>query len=281
MSHASWSREDVDPVFGRGLGADLGALLHALLALDAEADQRGDLAAELDRLVLAQVAEVRHFHLALCVLVYRERVDHAHGVALTELLQLLDDLAVELRMLEPQHQQLNRSDRHLSSFVVFNSPRARRGRVNSRRAPSRYPRRPRNALPARSAVWVHLHLPKPRYPSRSNSPPSSLSFRFPTLAPVPQGRPIVTRSGDAATRTLHPGPCAADYPADRSAFQHGSVRSAWLLYKATPPAPWGSNAPVQTLAACPVQMRCSSAAAMEEASTCRAFIHASGRTVRP
>ena len=100
-------------MFGRGLGADLGALLEALLALDAEADQGGDLAAELDRLVLVQVAEMDDLHLTWGVLVDGEGVDHAHGVALAELLQLLDDLAVELRMLEPQHQQLNQSDCHL------------------------------------------------------------------------------------------------------------------------------------------------------------------------
>ena len=44
--------EQVDAV-GRRLCAGEGACLHALLALDAEADQRADLATELDRLVLA------------------------------------------------------------------------------------------------------------------------------------------------------------------------------------------------------------------------------------
>ena len=43
--------EDLDAVGGR-LGTRLGAGLEAFLALDAEPDQRADLAAELDRLVL-------------------------------------------------------------------------------------------------------------------------------------------------------------------------------------------------------------------------------------
>ena len=43
--------EDLDALGGR-LGARLGAGREAFLALDAEADERADLAAELDRLVL-------------------------------------------------------------------------------------------------------------------------------------------------------------------------------------------------------------------------------------
>ena len=49
--------EHLHAVGGR-FGAGLGALLQAFLALDAEADQGADLAAELDRLVLGEVAEV-------------------------------------------------------------------------------------------------------------------------------------------------------------------------------------------------------------------------------
>ena len=74
--------------------------------------ERRDLAAELDRLVPGEVAEVLHLDLALGVLVDRKRVDHAHGVALTELLQLPGDLAVESGLLEPEHEQLDRSDCH-------------------------------------------------------------------------------------------------------------------------------------------------------------------------
>ena len=46
------------------------------------------------------------------VLVDGQRVDHAHGVALAQPLELGDDLAVEVGVLESQHDQLNRSDRH-------------------------------------------------------------------------------------------------------------------------------------------------------------------------
>ena len=42
--------------------------------------------------------------LTLGILVDGERVDHPHGVTLPEALQLLDDLAVEAGVVEPQHQ---------------------------------------------------------------------------------------------------------------------------------------------------------------------------------
>ena len=98
-SHASSSENAWTPP--PHLRAELRALLEALFALDAEADQGGHLAAELDRLLLAEVAEVHHLHLARGVLVHGERVDHAHGVALAELLELLDDLAVEVGRSNP------------------------------------------------------------------------------------------------------------------------------------------------------------------------------------
>ena len=41
-----------------------------------------------------------HLDLSVGVLVHRERVDHAHGVALAQPLQLGDDLAVELGVTE-------------------------------------------------------------------------------------------------------------------------------------------------------------------------------------
>src|SRR5947207_2595072 len=73
--------EDVDAV-GSSLCAGVGALLGPLLACDAEADERPDLRAELDRLLLAEVAQVLDLELPLRILVHRERVDHTHGVAL-------------------------------------------------------------------------------------------------------------------------------------------------------------------------------------------------------
>jgi hypothetical protein len=85
-------------------------------SLDPEADQRADLAAELDRLVLGEVAQVLDLDLSVRILVHRERVYHAHRVALTQALELGDDLAVELRMLEAEHNQLHRSDGHRSPF---------------------------------------------------------------------------------------------------------------------------------------------------------------------
>ena len=96
--------EHVDAV-RRRLGARLRARDHPFLALDPEADQRADLAAELDRLILGEVAQVRDLDLAVRVLVHRERVDDAHGVAFPQALQLGDDLAVELRMVEAEHNE--------------------------------------------------------------------------------------------------------------------------------------------------------------------------------
>ena len=64
------------------------ACLEAFLAFDAEPDQGADLAAHLDRLVAGEVAQMLDLDLACRVLVHGERVDHAHRVAVAELLQL-------------------------------------------------------------------------------------------------------------------------------------------------------------------------------------------------
>jgi hypothetical protein len=110
-SQACSSLEDVDAV-GGGLGAGLGALLQAFLTLDAQPDQGPDLAAQLDRLVFGQVAEVGHLDLTLGVLVDSQSVDHPDGVAVTQPLQLVDDLAMKVRVVEPEYQQLHRPDGH-------------------------------------------------------------------------------------------------------------------------------------------------------------------------
>jgi hypothetical protein len=55
---------------------------------------------------------VRYLDLSRRVLVHRERVDHPDRVARPEPLQLGDDLAVELRVVESQHDELDWSDRH-------------------------------------------------------------------------------------------------------------------------------------------------------------------------
>jgi hypothetical protein len=86
--------------------------LHAFLALDAEADQGTDLAAELDRLGFRQVAEMLDFDFALGVLVDGQRVDHPDHVALAEPFEFGDDLAVEVWLRESQHDELYRPDGH-------------------------------------------------------------------------------------------------------------------------------------------------------------------------
>jgi hypothetical protein len=88
---------------GRGLCPSGRAGLEALLVLDAEPDERADVAAELDGLLLGQVAEMLDLDLALRVLVDREGVDDPDGVALPQRLELGDDLAVEVRMPEPSN----------------------------------------------------------------------------------------------------------------------------------------------------------------------------------
>jgi hypothetical protein len=104
--------EDVDPAFGGCLGTGLGENIRTLLAFDAEADQCTDLRAELDRLFTREVAQVRDLDLAVGVLVHGQSVDHPDGVALAQPLQLLDDLAMELGMVEPEDDQLNWSYGH-------------------------------------------------------------------------------------------------------------------------------------------------------------------------
>ena len=72
-------------------------------------------------------------HLALGVLVDGEGVDHADRVALAELLELLQDLAVEVRLFEPEHEQLNWPDCHrppplVRALAELNSARSSCGR---------------------------------------------------------------------------------------------------------------------------------------------------------
>src|ERR1700755_1970370 len=105
--------EYIDPLFSGLCRTGLGAFLRAFLAFDAEAHQGPDLAAQLDRLFLGEVAEVLYLDLALGVLVHGQRVDDAHRVALAEPLKLGDDFAVEVRVVEPEHDELYRTYRHV------------------------------------------------------------------------------------------------------------------------------------------------------------------------
>ena len=50
--------------------------------------------------------------LAVRVLIDGQRVDHAHRVAFAEPFQFVDDLTVEVGMVEPQHDELHRPNRH-------------------------------------------------------------------------------------------------------------------------------------------------------------------------
>jgi hypothetical protein len=64
-----------------------------------------------------QLAQVLDLDLAGGVLIDGQRVDHAYGVALAQPLELGDDLAVEIGLLEAQHDELDGSYCHcLLSF---------------------------------------------------------------------------------------------------------------------------------------------------------------------
>ena len=53
-----------------------------------------------------------HLDLAGRILMNGQRVDDPHRIAFSQSLQLGDDLAVEIGVLEAEHDQLNRSDGH-------------------------------------------------------------------------------------------------------------------------------------------------------------------------
>jgi hypothetical protein len=123
------------------VGGGLGPLGQALLALDAEPDQSPDLAAQLSGLVQGEVAEVGDLELTLGVLVDGQGVDHPDGVAVAQPLQLLDDLAMEVGMVEPRttkakpgcwtrrrtfDQVRHGSNIQLLSFSLVRAARARR-----------------------------------------------------------------------------------------------------------------------------------------------------------
>ena len=107
--------EHLDALLVRDLRACGCAGQRAFLALDAEADQRAHLAAQLDGLFVGEVAQVRDGDLAVGVLVHGQRVDHPDHVALAQLLELRDDVPVEVRLVESEDDELNRSDCHVSS----------------------------------------------------------------------------------------------------------------------------------------------------------------------
>jgi hypothetical protein len=62
---------------------------------------------------------MRHLNLPLGVFVDGQGVDHPDGVAVAQPLQLGDDLAVEVRVVEAQDDELHRSDGH--TFCPFRS----------------------------------------------------------------------------------------------------------------------------------------------------------------
>ena len=89
-----------------------GAELHALLACGAEADQGADGGAERKRLVGVEVALLNRLDHAVLGLAHGEQVDEADDVAVAQALELGADLAVELGVLERDHEDLDGADGH-------------------------------------------------------------------------------------------------------------------------------------------------------------------------
>jgi len=85
----------------------------ALVAVDAQPDQRRHRAADLSGFLVGEIAQVHHLHLTRGVLVHRERVDHPDGVVRSQPFQLRSDLSVEVRGPEAQHYELDGSDCHI------------------------------------------------------------------------------------------------------------------------------------------------------------------------
>ena len=61
----------------------------------------------------AEVAQVIDLELTVGVLVDGQRIDHPNRVAVPQPLQFGDDLAVEVRVAEPQHDELHGSNGHV------------------------------------------------------------------------------------------------------------------------------------------------------------------------
>ena len=92
-----------------------------------------------------------HLDLAVRVLVDGQRVDHAHGVALTQPFELGDDLAVELRVAEAENNELNWSDCHASPF----SRQCRHARgCAARNCPPSHPHPRRSAARPHRPPWM-------------------------------------------------------------------------------------------------------------------------------
>jgi len=61
---------------------------------------------------------VQDLDLAVGVLAHAQRVDHPHEVVVAEPVELVADLALEVGLLEPEDQQLDRSDGHRPSLLA-------------------------------------------------------------------------------------------------------------------------------------------------------------------
>jgi len=86
------------------------ALLHRIGTPGPESDQRAGEGAELTPLLVAELTGVRALDAPVGVLAHEQHVDHANDVVFAETLELRLDLAVELAVLEADHEQLYRSD---------------------------------------------------------------------------------------------------------------------------------------------------------------------------
>ena len=89
-----------------------GAELHAFVTCSTEADQGTDGGAERKRLVGIEVALLDRFDHAVLGLAHGKEVDEPDDVAVSKSLELGSDLAVELGVLERDHEDLDGADGH-------------------------------------------------------------------------------------------------------------------------------------------------------------------------
>ena len=224
--------EHVDPL-GRRLRGTLGrAGLHPRLALDAQPDQGADLGTQLDRFLLGQVAEVFNLEFAVGVLVDGERVDHPDGVAFAQPLQLGNDLTVKVGVVEPQDDELHRSNGHVVSLLsghhgtTANQRGVPGGRTASSLAASRPPAA--RASPAMGA-WP-IHLPSARWKG----------WWWSTFA----GHGADAAFVQVTVLAVSGGDCCQGHPAFLPASSHGSIRK---VASVRPPISYRFCAPASML----------------------------------
>src|SRR5262245_8545748 len=96
-----------------------GTGLDSLLALHAEADERARDGAELFGLFLGEVRPLDFLDVAFRVFSDGDEIDQPHDLAVAQPIELGEDLALEFRIFEADHDHLNRPKRHQGLLSVY------------------------------------------------------------------------------------------------------------------------------------------------------------------